>query len=348
MKRTAAEEDPAIIRGVQIDIRMRDCYNEYYQYSQYMVFVITGLKTMYYEPQDGGRKMKIGKKEFVFGKHTYVMGILNVTPDSFSDGGNYIGMDQALYQAERMIAQGADIIDIGGESTHPGYTMITDEEEIDRVVTVLRKLKEYFDVPVSVDTYKTKVAQAVFEEGADLLNDIWGLKFQLLFDGKNEQGEQITDTSVPIAQVAAKAGVPVCIMHNRKNKEYGNFFEEMQSDLLESVKIAIDAGIPKDQLILDPGVGFAKSYAQNLESIAKLEELKRLGYPVLLGTSRKLVIGLTLDLPVTKREEGTLVTTVMAAMAGCEFVRVHDVEKNVRAIRMYEAIRDWNTVGDGK
>lgn len=289
-------------------------------------------------------KMKIGNREFEFGSHTYVMGILNVTPDSFSDGGSYICLDHALYQTERMIAQGADMIDIGGESTRPGYTMISDEEEIDRVVTALQKIKERFDIPVSVDTYKTKVAQAAFAAGADLLNDIWGLRYHSLFDGKNEQGEMLTDVTESIAEAAAKAGAAVCIMHNRRDAKYHDFFKELTGDLLESVQIAVKAGIPKDRILLDPGVGFAKSYAQNLECIARLEELRALGYPVLLGASRKSVIGRTLELPTEQREEGTMVTTVMAAMAGCDFVRVHDVEKNVRAIRMYEAVRDWKNV----
>lgn len=285
--------------------------------------------------------MKIGNREFQFGSHTYVMGILNVTPDSFSDGGSYISLDHALYQTERMIAQGADMIDLGGESTRPGYTMITDEEEIDRIVVVLQKIKERFDIPVSVDTYKTKVAQAAFAAGADLLNDIWGLRYGQLFDGKNEQNETVTDVTGSIAEAAAKAGAAVCIMHNRRDAGYHDFFKELTGDLLESVQIAVKAGISKDRILLDPGVGFAKSYAQNLECIARLKELRALGYPVLLGASRKSVIGRTLELPTEQREEGTMVTTVMAAMAGCDFVRVHDVEKNVRAIRMYEAVRDW-------
>ena len=266
-------------------------------------------------------KMRIGNKEFDLTGNTYIMGILNVTPDSFSDGGSFHQVEEALLHAGKMIKEGVHIIDIGGESTRPGYVQISDEEEIDRIVPVICAIKEKYDIPISVDTYKAKVAKAALEAGADMINDIWGLKY----DAK-------------MAEVIKEYDVPVCIMHNRNNKEYGCFFEEMKVDLQESIAIAKKSGIAEDKLILDPGVGFAKTYEMNLECINRLEELHTLGYPLLLGTSRKSVIGLTLDLPVTEREEGTLATTVMAVMKGCQFVRVHNVEANKRAIQMTQAI----------
>lgn len=265
--------------------------------------------------------MKIGNREFQTEGHTYVMGILNVTPDSFSDGGKWNDRDRALKHVEEMLEQGADLIDIGGESTRPGYTLLPDDEEIARVVPMIEAVKENFDVPVSLDTYKSKVALAGIEAGADLINDIWGLKY----DDK-------------IAGVIAESGLPCCLMHNRKNKDYGDFMQDVAADLAESVHLAELAGIHDDRIILDPGVGFAKSYEQNLEVINSLEELRVLGYPLLLGCSRKSVIGLTLDLPADRRMEGTLVTTVLAVVKGCMFVRVHDVGENVRAIKMAEAI----------
>lgn len=266
--------------------------------------------------------MKIGRKEFE-NHHTYVMGILNVTPDSFSDGGKYNTMEQALHRAEVMITQGADILDIGGESTRPGYTQISEAEEIERTAGVIERLKREFSIPVSIDTYKASVAEAALQAGADMVNDIWGLKW-------DER----------MAQVIAKNQVACCLMHNRTKVEYQNFMTEVQQDLKESILLAQEAGIEADKILLDPGVGFAKSYEQNLEVIHKLEQIKELGYPVLLGTSRKSVIGLTLDLPTDQRLEGTLVTTVYAVLKGCMFVRVHDIQENVRAIRMAEAIRD--------
>jgi len=267
------------------------------------------------------RIMRIGSRDFATTGHTYVMGILNVTPDSFSDGGKFNQIDAALKHAEEMIADGAAILDIGGESTRPGYTKISDEEEISRVVPVIEAVKKEFDIPISVDTYKSGVAKAAAEAGADLINDIWGLKYD-----------------DHMADVIAKSGLACCLMHNRDNAEYQNFMEDMKQDLRETIALAKAAGIEDDKIILDPGVGFAKSYENNLEAIRRLEELKELNYPVLLGTSRKSVIGLTLDLPAAERVEGTLVTTVMAVEADCMFVRVHDVKENYRAIQMTEAI----------
>ena len=265
--------------------------------------------------------MIIGGKKFDVEHETYVMGILNVTPDSFSDGGKYNGMDQAMEHARQMVEDGADIIDVGGESTRPGHIMITDEEEIARVTPIIEKLKKEFDVPISIDTYKSKVAEAAVQAGADLVNDIWGLKY----DGQ-------------MAKVIAESGLPCCLMHNRKDTDYRSFMQDVAADLADCLHLAECAGIPQDKIILDPGVGFAKSYEQNLQVINNMEQLHVLGCPILLGTSRKSVIGLTLELPASERLEGTLVTTVMAVMKGCMFVRVHDVKENVRAIRMAEAI----------
>ncbi len=265
--------------------------------------------------------MKIGNREFDTAHHTYVMGILNVTPDSFSDGGKWNTIDQALYHVERMIEEGMDIVDIGGESTRPGYVKISDAEEIQRVVPVIEAVKARFDVPVSLDTYKNKVAEAGILAGADLINDIWGLKYDKAMAG-----------------VIAKSGLPCCLMHNRSEASYGDFMQEMAADLAQTLQIAESAGIAEDKIILDPGVGFGKSYENNLEVINCLEELKVLGCPILLGCSRKSVIGLTLNLPADQRVEGSLVTTVFGVIKGCSFVRVHDVKENVRAIRMAEAI----------
>ena len=221
--------------------------------------------------------MRIGGKEFDLKKNTYIMGILNVTPDSFSDGGRYDGLDRAMEHARQMIQEGVDIIDVGGESTRPGHVQITEEEEIARVVPVIRKLKEEFDIPVSIDTYKSAVAAAAIEAGADLVNDIWGLKYD-----------------PDMAGLIARTGVACCLMHNRDNTEYQDFLADFMKDMRECVEIAKKAGIEDDKIILDPGVGFGKTYEMNLEIIDKLEIMKELGYPVLLGTSRKSVIGLTL------------------------------------------------------
>ena len=265
--------------------------------------------------------MKIGNKEFDLKNHVYVMGILNVTPDSFSDGGRWNSLDAALIHTEEMIADGADIIDLGGESTRPGHIQITEQEEIDRVIPYIEALKTRFDVPVSIDTYKGTVAEAALAAGADLLNDIWGLKY----DNK-------------IAEVAGKYNRPCCRMHNRNTTEYNDLMEDVLNDLRESAGIALAHGVSEDNIILDPGIGFGKTYVQNLEVMNRLERLQELGYPVLLGTSRKSMIGLTLDLPADQRVEGTVATSVIGVMKGCAFVRVHDVKENVRAIRMTEAI----------
>lgn len=266
--------------------------------------------------------MKIGNREFDFSRHTYIMGILNVTPDSFSDGGKWNDMDRALRHVEEMIREGADVIDVGGESTRPGHQKISDEEETQRVAPVIEALKKRFDVPVSVDTYKSSVAAAAIEAGVDLLNDIWGFRY----DGK-------------MAALAAASQVACCLMHNKDEAVYRDFMKDMMEETLECARIALQAGVAKDRILLDPGIGFGKTYEMNLEALRRLDEFCSLGYPVLLGTSRKSVIGLTLDLPADQRLEGTLVTTVLAVQTGCAFVRVHDIRENRRAIQMMEAIQ---------
>lgn len=274
--------------------------------------------------------MRIGNRNFDTDNGCFIMGILNVTPDSFSDGGKYNEIDKALFRTEQMIKEGMDILDIGGESTRPGYTPVSDEEEISRTAPVITAVKERFDVPVSLDTYKHTVAKAGIEAGADLINDIWGLRW--------DNGE--------MAELIAKTGVACCLMHNRHDTDYHNFFQDMISDMQKTVDIALAAGIDESRIILDPGVGFAKSYEQNLESIRRLNEFKRkLEFPVLLGTSRKSVIGLTLDLPADERVEGTIATSVIGVMKGASFLRVHDIAANSRAVRMTQAIMKGVKIG---
>ena len=270
--------------------------------------------------------MKIGNREFQTKGHTYVMGILNVTPDSFSDGGKWNDRDRALKHVEEMIAEGMDIVDIGGESTRPGYTLpgytlLSDEEEIARVVPMIEAVKANFDIPISLDTYKSGVAEAGILAGADLINDIWGLKW-------DER----------LAPLLAKEDVACCLMHNRDNQEYTNFIEDFCSDMEETLAIAKKAGIRDERIVLDPGVGFGKTFEQNLSIMKHMDVFSKWGLPVLLGTSRKSVIGLALNLPVDQREEGTAATTVLGRMKGASIFRVHDVKTNYRELKMIEAI----------
>lgn len=265
--------------------------------------------------------MNIGNKEFKLGERTYVMGILNVTPDSFSDGGKFNEVEIALRRVEEMISQGADIIDVGGESTRPNFTVVEFDDEINRVIPVIKAIKEKFDITVSIDTYKAKTAEEAIKAGADIINDVWGFK---------------KDNNM--AAVASKYNVPCVLMHNREDKPYENLMEDIKNDLLESIKIAIDAGVKKENIILDPGIGFAKTYEENLIVMKNLREIRDMGYPVLLGTSRKSMIGNTLNLPVGQRVEGTVATTVMGIISGCEFIRVHDVLENKRACIMTDKI----------
>lgn len=252
---------------------------------------------------------------------TWVMGILNVTPDSFSDGGSYTTVEQAVSRARQMIKDGADVIDVGGESTRPGYTMISDQAEIARVVPVIQALKQQCDVLISIDTYKAAVAEAALAAGADIINDIWGAKYE-----------------PAIAGVAAKWDVPIILMHNRNDTSYKDFWRDVQQDISESVQIAIDAGVRKEQIWLDPGIGFAKTAEHNIEMMQRLEEFVSLGYPVLLGTSRKSLIGKVLGLPVGERLEGSLATVCFGVDRGCQIVRVHDVKETSRAVRMMDVL----------
>ena len=252
---------------------------------------------------------------------TWVMGILNVTPDSFSDGGKYTTVEQAVSRARQMIEDGVDIIDVGGESTRPGYTMISDDAEIARVVPVIKALKKEFSVLISIDTYKAAVAEAAIEAGADIINDIWGAKYE-----------------PAIAAVAAKWDVPIILMHNRDDTSYKDFWPDVQQDISASIQIAIDAGVHNEQIWLDPGIGFAKTAEQNIEMMQRLEEFVGLGYPVLLGTSRKSLIGKVLGLPVDERLEGSLATVCFGVDRGCRIVRVHDVKETSRAVRMMDVL----------
>ena len=273
------------------------------------------------------RIMKIGSKDFKLGKRTYVMGILNVTPDSFSDGGKHNMLEDALEHAMRMVEEGADIIDVGGESTRLNYTMISEEEEIERVVPVIEAIRKISDIPISIDTYKSKVAKAACIAGADLVNDIWGLRYD-----------------PDMAKVVKEHDVAVCIMHNRKQMDYQNFLQDLLGDLQVSLSLAEKAGIDGDKIILDPGIGFAKTQDMNLFLLNHLDKLHQFGYPLLLGCSRKSVIGHVLSETVEERLEGTLATSVIAVMKGCQFIRVHDIKENVRAIRMAEAILKSNSI----
>ncbi len=256
-----------------------------------------------------------------YDSRTYIMGILNATPDSFSDGGKFNSIDAALYRAEQIVNEGGDIIDIGGESTRPGHTQISDSEEIERTAPIIEAVSGCFELPVSIDTYKPAVAEAALKAGAVMVNDIWGFKY----DRK-------------IADITAKYGAACCLMHNRDNTDYNDFVNDVTAELGQSVEIALAAGVDKNKICIDPGVGFGKTYEQNLEIINKLDRLSALGFPVLLGTSRKSVIGLALDLPVEERLEGTLATSVLGVMKGCRFLRVHDVLANKRAVMMTEKI----------
>ncbi|MGL4772921.1 MAG: dihydropteroate synthase [Clostridium sp.] len=265
--------------------------------------------------------MKIGNKEFTIGERTYIMGILNVTPDSFSDGGKFNEVEAAVKRVGEMIEEGADIIDIGGESTRPGHETVSEEDEIKRVVPIIKGIRERFDIPISIDTYKSRTAEEAIKAGANIINDVWGFK-----------------KDANMANVAAKYNVPCILMHNRENIPYKNLMRDVLLDIIESVNIALDAGVKRESIILDPGIGFAKTYEENLIVMNNLDKLNELGFPILLGTSRKSIIGLTLDLPVDDRVEGTLATSVIGIMKGCDFVRVHDVRENKRVCVMTDKI----------
>jgi dihydropteroate synthase len=252
---------------------------------------------------------------------TAIMGILNATPDSFSDGGKYNEIDHAVTKALEMVRNGADIIDIGGESTRPNAEKISLDEELSRVIPIVKAVSEAVNVPISIDTYKAEVAKLAIEAGAHIINDVWGAK-----------------ADIDMARVAAEKNVPIILMHNRNNKNYNNLLEDVVSDLMESVSIVKEAGVSDDKIILDPGIGFAKTYEQNLEVMNKLDQITTIGYPVLLGTSRKSMIGLALNLPVEERLEGTGATVCLGIERGCNIVRVHDVKEMSRMAQMMDAM----------
>lgn len=256
-----------------------------------------------------------------FSDRTYIMGILNVTPDSFSDGGRYNDLEAALDHAIDMAQDGADIIDVGGESTKPGATFVPAAEELERIIPVIKTLAENVDLPISVDTYKAEVAKAAVEAGAQIINDIWGLK-------KDPE----------MAGVAAAANVPIVIMHNQEGTYYQHFLTDLVAALQESVDIALTAGVKRENIIIDPGFGFGKTTEQNLYLLKHMECLEKLGLPILVGTSRKSMVGNTLDLPVQERLEGTAATVALAIAKGAAIVRVHDVRAIKRVAEMTDAV----------
>ena len=279
---------------------------------------------------------------FTWGKRTYVMGIINATPDSFSGDGlatatDAVLVEAAVAQARRFVADGADILDVGGESTRPGSTPVTAEEEIARVVPVIEAVRQAVTVPISVDTYRARVAEAALAAGAGWINDVWGLRMD-----------------PAMADVVARAGCPVVIMHNRSKPknvaqeerlgghyvgvQYDDLIADVRRELQASIDLALAAGIEPSQIIIDPGIGFGKTVSQNLRLINKLDQFKPMGYPIVLGTSRKSFIGYTLDLPPDERLEGTAATVAIGIDRGADIVRVHDVKAIVRVARMTDAI----------
>lgn len=255
-------------------------------------------------------------------ERTLIMGILNVTPDSFSDGGSYTDLSAAVARAAQMVEEGADIIDLGGESTRPGGPTVSLEEELKRVIPVIRAIREAgIHTPISIDTYKAETARQAMEAGADILNDIWGLQ-----------------KDPAMASVAVQFGCPIVLMHNRTDEVYANFIQDVIDDLRDTIDRAHASGIQDEQIILDPGIGFAKSHEQNLQLMNYLDRIVALGYPVLLGTSRKRMIRNVLHLPTEEVLEGTLATTVLGIAQGCRIIRVHDVLHNKRTAVMTDAM----------
>ena len=267
------------------------------------------------------RFFECGKYRLPIGKKTYIMGILNVTPDSFSDGGSYSSVDEAVNRAKEMIREGAQIIDVGGESTRPGYKPVDTSEEIDRVIPVVERLVKEIDVPISVDTYKAQVAEKALKAGAHIINDIWGLHRDPL-----------------MAETVSKYGAAVIVMHNQNETVYNNLMDDICNFLRRSIEIAEKAGIKSNSIMIDPGICFGKTLEQNLETMRKLSELKSLSKPVLLGTSRKSMIGKVLELPVDERVEGTAATVALGIAAGVDVVRVHDIKEMAMVAKMSDAI----------
>ncbi|MBH0231817.1 dihydropteroate synthase [Halobacillus yeomjeoni] len=265
--------------------------------------------------------LQTNEKQFNLGERTLVMGILNATPDSFSDGGRFNDVEAAVEQALTMEREGADIIDIGGESTRPGHEPVSQQEELERVLPIIKAVKQKVNIPISIDTYKAEVAEQAVEAGASIVNDVWGAK-----------------KDPAIVEVAARYEVPIILMHNREDKGYDNLISDMKTDLKESIEAAKKAGVKGEQIILDPGIGFAKTPEDNLVVMRNLYQFHDMGYPLLLGSSRKSFIGLTLDLPKDERMEGTGATVCYAISQGVQIVRVHDVKPISRMTRMMDAM----------
>lgn len=270
-----------------------------------------------------GNTIQCGPFTLDYGKKTLVMGILNVTPDSFSDGGNFTGIEKAIKHALEMVENGADIIDIGGESTRPGFATVSIEEELERVIPIIKAVSTHVSVPISIDTYKAEVARQAIEAGAHIINDVWGAK-----------------ADKDMAKVAAECEVPIILMHNRRERNYQKFIRDVMNDLYESIALAKSAGVKDHHIILDPGIGFAKNYEENIEMMQNLDKLVATGYPVLLGTSRKSMIGTALDLPVNERVEGTGATVCYGIQKGCQLIRIHDVLEMSRMARMMDALKE--------
>lgn len=269
------------------------------------------------------KKISCGNKEIILEERTLVMGILNVTPDSFSDGGRYNNLESAMKQVEKLISEGADIIDVGGESTRPGHIQISSEEEIDRVVPVIEKISKDLDTIISIDTYKYDVAEAAIKAGANIVNDIWGLQY--------DNGE--------MAELVRKYNLPLIAMHNQNNENYDKDIMLALREFFEKTyKIADRYGIDRNKIILDPGLGFGKNAEQNIEVLSRLNEIKDMG-SILLGASKKRFIGKLLkDLPFDERVEGTVATTVIGIEKGVDIVRVHNVLENKRACLVADGI----------
>lgn len=255
------------------------------------------------------------------GGRTLIMGILNATPDSFSDGGRFDQVDAAVERAKQMAEEGADMIDIGGESTRPGHAAVPLEEELRRIIPVIRAVHEAVKLPISVDTYKAEAARQALDAGAHIINDVWGFRRE-----------------PEIAKVAAEFGCPVVLMHNRQARDYADFVPDVLDDLRASVQVAKQAGVSEQDIWLDPGIGFAKDYDDNVELMGRLDEIAALGYPVLLGTSRKTFIRKTLDVTADDAVEGTGATVALGIAQGCQVVRVHDIKQMKRVAAMTDAI----------
>ncbi|MGX6446274.1 dihydropteroate synthase [Neobacillus sp. K501] len=262
-----------------------------------------------------------GRYTLELGKKTMIMGILNATPDSFSDGGQYNHIETAVMHAKNMVENGADIIDVGGESTRPGHAAVSVEEELNRVIPIIKALSRNINVPISIDTYKAEVAKHAIEAGAHIINDVWGAK-----------------ADIRMAQVAADYNVPIILMHNRPDRNYQLFIRDVMNDLYESINLVKQAGVKDENIILDPGIGFAKDYQENIQMMQHLDVLTATGYPVLLATSRKTMIGTALDLPVNERMEGTGATICYGIQKGCHIIRVHDVKEMSRMAKMMDAL----------